>query len=125
MRRQAFQQRQLRLVMVDPPAKAKETKHAESQRQREPVARVLGNVFFKQRHRPGAIPIDGQANRLDVPCLARRDPAGQGPRVTRRCLRLADARLDLTEPRFSDMRQRKLRIGGDRPVKQHIGPGIG
>src|SRR5580700_3422534 len=41
MRRQFFEQRQLRLVMVAPPAETQKTKHPESQGEGERVSRIF------------------------------------------------------------------------------------
>ncbi len=76
MRRQPFEQRQLRFVMVDTAAEAEQPEHAERQRQRQSVARIIGDVLLQQRHRPRPVAIDRAARRLDLPCLARRDLAG-------------------------------------------------
>ena len=123
--RQAFEQRQLRLVVVDPPAKAQQPEHPQRQSQHQTVARIVGDVLLEQRLRLRPVAVDREGDRLDVPRLARRDPAGEDARLRRRRLGFGHARLHLTEPRPRDVAEREIRVGGERPVEQRPGAGIG
>jgi hypothetical protein len=122
---QGFEERQLRLVEIGPPAKAEEAKNAERQGQHQRVPGKFGDVLQEHRHRLWSPAVDGQRHRLDVPGLARADPATEGARRRRRVPGLGDPRLDRQEPRPGDVRQREFGVGRERGVEQRLGADIG
>src|SRR6266550_2436687 len=64
--REPFEQRELRLVVVDAAAEPQQPEDAERGRQRQRVARVIGNMRVEPRHRLGAEPADDERDRLDM-----------------------------------------------------------
>jgi len=93
MRRQFFEQRQLRLVMIAAPAEPQQPEYAERQRQWQRVPRVLQGVSAHDRQCVAGGAVDRQRDRVDVPALARGNAVREPPSAPRRCLRLRHARL--------------------------------
>ena len=125
LRREAQEQCQLRLVVVDAAAEPQQAKDAERGRQRQRIARILGNMRVEPRHRLGAEPVDDERDRLDMAAFARRDPLGEVAGARCGFLRLRDPRLHLAEPRPRDMGKREVRVGVERGIEQRLGAGIG
>ena len=86
MRRQFFEQRQLRLVMIAAPAEPQQPEHAERQRQWQRVPRVLQGVSAHDRQCVAGGAVDRQRDRVDVPALARGNAVREPPSAPRRCL---------------------------------------
>ena len=124
MRRQFFEQRQLRLVMIAAAAEAQQTKDAKRQGEGERVSRVLRSVRADRRQRLDRRPIDGESDRIDVASLPRAHPLGERSCLRRRRLRLGHPRAELQQASSCDMGQREIGIGCDGILQQLRGSEI-
>src|SRR5262249_23303268 len=79
-----FEDRQEQLVAVGAPAEAGEAVDAGQEREDQGITRELAEVLARRLERAGEIGTEGEAHRLDVAALARRDVA---PELARPCQR--------------------------------------
>jgi hypothetical protein len=124
MRCQFLEQRQLRLVVIEPPAEAAQPKDAERQRQRQRVSRVLGDMRVDQRQCLGRGAFDRARDRVDVLLLSGRDAAAQLLCPSHCRPRLGHSGLKLQQAGTRDVGERKIGIGRESALQQFCGPGI-
>ena len=124
LRRQLLKQRQLRLVVIDPPAEAEEAENTERQGQRQCIPGVFRGVLAHQRQRRFSRAFDRQRHRIDMPPLAGRNALAQ--RLGARCCRprLWYPRLELEQAGSRDMREGEVGIGRNSAPEALLGSGI-